>query len=310
MITVDLTGDSEDESEQSTSGDRHRPGSSPEVKIAHGEFDSKQDSEYIRRQLLGLPTGDRPRSALLDSIDASNAVMNVLEAASATKASKDKSTSRFQAHQPRSHTLTNKDTRTSLQDSDDDSIVVASTKKPSNSKRSLKAADEEIDDQATSHKRVKMGDTLPDSRVDSPHDAKTSGDESKAQSKRKPRPKFREHSLKSHIENESGWLDTALQSSKTFCQLSLSRTEQLSKLIKFESDFDKLLNEISTDDRPQQHRKLIEQLRNAEERRRVFTNMLFRNVISEYGACAHMKETVEQWILEESKVSKRIEKSS
>jgi hypothetical protein len=151
---------------------------------------------------------------------------------------------------------------------------------------------------------------LPNSQVSSLHDAKTSGDESKAQSKRKMRSKFAEHSLKSHINNESGWLDTALQSSKTFCQLSLSRAEQFSKLIQLDADFDKLLGDISTDDRPQQSRHRIEELCKLEERRRAFMNTLYQNVISEYGECARLKETIDKWILEEEKVSKRIERSS
>jgi len=47
-----------------------------------------------------------------------------------------------------------------------------------------------------------------------------------------------------------------------------------------------------------------------EERRRGLTDRLYRNVISEYGECNHMKDTVQQWILEDSKVSKQIERSS
>jgi hypothetical protein len=293
-----------DEFKQHTSDGRYRGSLSPGLfEIANGEFDAEQDSKYIRRQRLGLLTGDRPHSALLDSIDASNFLMNSLQA-SATKASKNESTSRFQAHQPRSRWVVNPD---------DDFNEAASTKRPSNSsKRSLKATDDEVDDQTISHKRLKLdkATNLPNSQVSSLHDAKTSGDESKAQSKRKIRPKFREYSLKSHIDNESGWLDTALQSSETLCQLALNRTEQLSKLIKLETDFGKLLNNISTDDRPQQLRELIEQLCNLEKRRRGITGTMYQDVITDYGTCARLKKTVEKWMMEEDKVSKRIEKSS
>ncbi|KAH8792210.1 hypothetical protein F5882DRAFT_376767 [Hyaloscypha sp. PMI_1271] len=190
-------------------------------------------------------------------------------------------------------------------DSDDDIIEVTSAERPSNSsKRSFRTAD----DQAISHKRLKMDKdtTLPDSQGNSPHSA----DKPKTQLKRKTRSKFGERSLRDSINIESGWLDTAQQSSEKFRQLSLERTVQFSKLIELDTEIDKLLNEISIEDRPQQLRKLIERLRSVEERRRGFTDVLYRNVISEYGECNHMKETIEQWILEETKVSKRIERSS
>jgi hypothetical protein len=312
VTIIDLTGDSEDESERSTSDSRHRPSpSSPAFKIAYGEFDSEQDSEYIRKQMLGL-AATRPASALLDSLDASYALIHALKA-STTIVSKDESTSRCKEHQPRPHMPVNEDTSTSSDDSDNGTIEFTSTKSRSNpSKRSLKPADDKVDDEAISHKRVKVDKdtTLPGSQVNSPPDVGASGNNPKAQSKRKPRSKFRERSLRDSINTESGWLDAALQSSKTFCQMSLERTVQFSELIKFDNEITKLLDNISTEDRPQQLRKLIQQLRCVEERRRGLTDMLYRNVISEYGECSHMKDTVQQWILEDSKVSNQIERSS
>jgi hypothetical protein len=312
VTIIDLTGiDSEDESEPSASDSHHRPSPSPEFEIVSGDFDSAQDSEYIRKKMLGLHA-KRPASALLDSVDATYALLNSLQA-STNKAPKDESTSRCKPHQPRPHMPVNEDTSTSSNDSDDDIIDVTSAKRPSNSsKRSFKTADDEVDDHAISHKRPK-GDkdtTLPDSQVNSPQDMGASGSKPKAQLKRKTRSKFGQRSLRDSINTESRWLDAALQSSENFCQLSLERTVQFSKLIKLETDIAKLLNDISIEDRPQQLRKLIEQLRSVEERRRGFTAVLYRNVISEYGECNNMKETVEQWILEETKVSKRIERSS
>jgi hypothetical protein len=310
-LTIDSEDESEDESERSTSDGRHRLSPSPEFKIAYGEFDSEQDSEYIHKKILGLPTGDRPASTLLDSIDASYTLMNALQA-STTKASKNESTSRFQAHQPRSHMLANKDTRTSSHDSDDDIIEVTSTKKPSNSsKRSLKAADAEVDDQAISHKRRKVDKetTLPDSQVDSPHDAKTSGDDSKAQSKRKTRSKFRGNSLKNHINNESGWLDAASLGCTKLWERSLRNTRHLSDLIQLEDESAKLLTDITENMTPQT-RKLITQFVKVEERRRAQTLTLYRNGISDFNECESMKEVLGQWALEDKKVSKRIENSS
>jgi hypothetical protein len=310
VTIIDLTGiDSEDESEPSTSDSHHRPSPSPEFRIVSGDFDSEQDNEYIRKQMSGLHA-TRPASALLDSVEASYALMNSLQA-STSKASKDESTSRCKAHQPRPHMP--EDTSTSSNDSDDDITEVTSAKMPSNSsKRSFKTADDEVDDQAISHKRFKVDKdtTLPDSQVNSPQDMEASDNNPKAQLKRKTRSKFSERSLKDSINTESKWLNAALQSSEKFCQLSLERTVQFSKLIELETDIAKLLNDISIEDRSQQLRKLIEQLRSVEERRRGFTGVLYRNVISEYGECNCMKETVEQWILEETKVSKRIERSS
>jgi hypothetical protein len=312
VTIIDLTGiDSEDESEPSTSDSHHRPSPSPEFKIVSGDFDIEQDSEYIRKQMLGLHA-TRPASALLDSVEASYALMNSLQA-STSKASKNESTSRCKSLQPRPHMPVNEDTSTSSNDSDDDIIEATSAKRPSNSsKRSFKTADDEVDDQAISHKRLKVDKdtTLPDSQGDSPHDVGTSANKPKTQLKRKTRSKFSERSLRDSINTESRWLDAAQQSSEKFCQLSLERTVQFSKLIELDTEIAKLLNDISIEDRSQQLRKLIERLRSVEERRRGFTDVLYRNVISEYGECNHMKETVEQWILEETKVSKRIERSS
>jgi len=204
------------------------------------------------------------------------------------------------------------DTSTSSLDTDDDIIEVASTKRPSNSsKRSLKPADDEVEDQAISHKRVKVDkdSTLPDSWVNSPHDAKTSGDESKAQLKRKTRSKFREHSLKSHIDNESGWLDAASLGCTKLWERSLRNTGHLSDLIKLEDESAKLLADITENMAPQT-RKLIAQFVKVEERRRGQTLTLYRNGLSDFNECESMKKVLEQWALEDKKVSKRMEKSS
>jgi hypothetical protein len=312
VTIIDLTGiDSEDESELSASDSHHRPSLSPEFEIVSGDFDSAQDSEYIRKKMLGLHA-KRPASALLDSVDATDALLNSLQA-STSKAPKDESTSRRKAHQPRPHMPANEDTSTSSSDSDDDIINVTSAKRPSNSsKRSFKIADNEVDDHVISHKRPKASKdtTLLNSQINPPQDMGASDNSPKAKLQRKTRSRFSGRSLRDSINTESGWLDTALQSSENFRQLSLDRTVQYSKLIKLEDEIAKLLEHISIEDRPQQLRKLIEQLRKLEERRRGFTAEMYRNVISEYGECNNMKETVEQWILEETKVSKRIERSS
>jgi hypothetical protein len=294
---VDLTIDSGDESGQSISD---------EFKLAYGKVDGKQDSEYLRNQILGLLTGDPPASALLDSLDGNNALINLLQATA--KDSMEKSTRR-RAHQPRLHGLVNDDMRTNSNDSDDDIIEFKTTKRPSNSsKRSLRAADDE--DQAISHKRRKVDKdaTLLDNQVDSPQDAKTSGDESKVQSKRKTRPKFRGHSLKSHIDNEFGWLDAASLGCTKLWERSVRNTRHLSDLIELEDESAKLLADIAENMTPQT-RKSITQFLKVEEKRRNQTLQLFRNGVSDLSECESMKEVLGQWALEDRKVSKLIEKS-
>jgi hypothetical protein len=303
VTIIDLTG-SDNESENWPAGPPEKSPSPEIFKIVRGEYE--YDDEQIRKRMIRhiYTTGNTnlPAPALPDSPEAST-----------TEASEDESTSRCKAHQPRPHMPVNEDTSTTSDDSDDDIIEVTSTKRRSNpSKRSLKPADDKVDDEAIAHKRVKVDKdtTLPNSQVNSPPDVGVSGNNPKAQSKRKLRSKFRERSLRDSMNTESGWLVAALQSSKTFCEMSLERTVQFSELIKLENEIAKLVDNISTEDRPQQLRKLIQQLRSVEERRRGLTDRLYRNVISEYGECNHMKDTVQQWILEDSKVSKQIERSS
>jgi hypothetical protein len=85
---------------------------------------------------------------------------------------------------------------------------------------------------------------------------KTSGDESRAQSKRKTRFKFKEYSLKSYIDNESGWLDAALLGCTKLWERSLQNTGHLSDLIKLKDESAKLLADI-TENITLQTRKLI-----------------------------------------------------
>jgi hypothetical protein len=173
------------------------------------------------------------------------------------------------------------------EDSDDDFVEVSSTKMSSNSsKRSLETADDEVDDevddQAESHKRLKVDkDTsLPNSQVNLPYDAKASSNKSKVQSKRKTRSKFREHSLKSYIDNESRRLDTASIGCTKLWGRSLRNTRDLSDLIKLEDKSAKLFVDM-IENMALQTRKLIAQFIKVEERRRGQTLKLFRNRISE-----------------------------
>ncbi|PVH72511.1 hypothetical protein DL98DRAFT_576777 [Cadophora sp. DSE1049] len=282
---VDLTGiDSEDEFERSTFDSLYRPSPSPEkFKIVRGEYDGEQIREETLHKTHTTGDTNSPDQALPVSPETST-----------TKAFEDESSSRCKAHQSRPHKL------------------VTSTKRQSNSsKRLLRTANDEVDDRTTSHKRPKLDKdaTLPDSRINSPHDAKTSGDESKAQSKRKTCSRFKARSLKSHIDNESGWLDAASLGCTKIWERSLRNTGHLSDLIKLEDESNKLLTDILENMTPQASKAMAPFVK-VEERRREHTSTLYRNGISDYGECESMKKLLEQWALEDKKVSKRIEKSS
>ncbi|KAF4631007.1 hypothetical protein G7Y89_g7127 [Cudoniella acicularis] len=172
MTIIDLTGiDSEDKSEPSASDSHYRPSLLPEFEIVSGDFDT---------------------SALLDSVDATDALLNSLPA-STSKAPKDESTSRRKAYQPRPHMPVNEDTSTSSNDSNDDIINVTSAKRLSNSsKRSFKIADNEVDDHAISHKRPKASKdtTLLNSQINPPQDIRASDNSPKAKLQRKTRSRF------------------------------------------------------------------------------------------------------------------------
>ncbi|PVH67902.1 hypothetical protein DL98DRAFT_662420 [Cadophora sp. DSE1049] len=191
------------------------------------------------------------------------------------------------------------------------SMAASSTRIPSKPlKRSFKAADDEVGDQAASHKRRKVDENtaLPDSLVSLPQDVRASGNKPNAPPKRNIRPKFGERSLKDSMDTELEWLNSAKKSSEKFCRLSLDRTGQLSKFIEFETETTDLLDAISAEDRPQQIREYIHRLRKVEARRRGISDEWFRNTVADYGECAHLKQTVERWILKETKVSRRIER--
>ena len=108
--------------------------------------------------------------------------LNEYSKVSAPKLSKGGSTSRFQADQPRLHMLTNKDIKTSSYNSNDNFIEVSSTKRSSNSsKHLLETANNKVNNQAKSHKRLKVykDTSLPNSQFNLPYNTKASINKSK-----------------------------------------------------------------------------------------------------------------------------------